>query len=64
MDHPTLKQIYLLDMRKCLADVEHENAIAARESQLGAWLSDHTAAINWHFSKYEEAKALLMGLND
>ncbi len=44
-----VKALALLEMRRCLAMIEHETATARREESLGGWLSDHTGAVeHWN----------------
>jgi hypothetical protein len=41
-----MNEKYLLKIRLFLTLMEHENQIAYRETQLGGWLSDHTAIVH------------------
>ncbi len=50
MEPEILKQIYLLEMRKACAGMEHANQCAARDTARGEWQS------NWSEYYHEEEK--------
>jgi hypothetical protein len=48
--------VELLEMRRCLAMIEHETATARREEGLGGWLSDHTVCVAFWNDAFDTAK--------
>ena len=49
--------VALMEMKRALLMIEHENLIAAREEGMGGWLSDHSEAVRYYNDEYEKAKA-------
>ncbi len=59
MDLETLRQVYLLDMRRCCAEMEHVNQCSQRELSLGEWRCDWPSVIKLLAEKYDEQRACL-----
>lgn len=62
MDTTTRREVYLLDMREALANMEHANRCAARDEMRGAWSCDWSAALREAGRDYQKARELLLAL--
>jgi hypothetical protein len=59
MDPETLKQLYLLKMRKACCEMEHANQLAARDTQRGEWMANWTEYHDGAKAEFDDAESCL-----